>query len=251
MLKIFVCEDDQKQRDNIVAIIKNYIYMQDYDVSFELATEDPVKLLEYISAEEENDTGLYFLDVDLNTEMNGITLGAEIRKLDPSAKIVFITTHAELAYLTFLYKVEAMEYLAKDDRMQLQNKVTECIDIAVERYLNVKSGSVEHIVIKSGDSQIKLEVSEVQFIESSSTPHRLIVHLDNRQIEFYGKIKEMTALNPNFYRCHQSYVVNTMNIESVIPKLREVKMKDGETCYASVRYLKGLVEKLKIQEIEK
>ncbi|EAD7632605.1 response regulator transcription factor [Listeria monocytogenes] len=246
MLKIFVCEDDEQQRENIVAVIKNYLYMQDYDVIFGFDTNDPLELLAHLSKEEDGVTGLYFLDVDLNTDMNGISLGAEIRKVDPSAKIVFVTTHAELAYLTFLYKIEAMEYIPKDNRAQLQEKVTECIDVAVERYLNVKTGSKEHIVIKSGNSQIKLDVADVQFIESSSTPHRLIVHLDNRQIEFYGKIKEMEELNPHFYRCHQSYVVNTMNIDVVYSKQREIQMKDGELCYASVRYLKGLLSKLEM-----
>lgn len=243
MLKIFVCEDDLKQRENIVSIIKNYIMMQDYDVSFGLETESPDVLLKHISKLEKDVTGLYFLDVDLNTEMNGIMLGSEIRKFDPNARIVFVTTHAELAYLTFMYKVEAMEYIPKDNKEQLKEKLLECIDVAMERYLNVRPDASESILIKSADAQIKLEINEVQFIESSSTPHRLIVHLDNRQVEFYGKIKDMEALNPNFYRCHQSYVVNVLNIESINAKLREITMKDGEVCYSSVRYLKGLLER--------
>lgn len=243
MLKIFVCEDDFRQRENIVNIIQNYIMMWDYDLKFELETESPTVLLDHVSKLEKDATGLYFLDVDLKADMNGIMLGAEIRKYDPSAKIVFVTTHAELAYLTFLYKVEAMEYIPKDNKVQFEKKLTECIDIAMERYLNVRPDSSDNIVIKSGDSQIKLEISEVQFIESSSSPHRLIVHQDNRQVEFYGKIKDMEALNTNFYRCHQSYVVNILNIESINAKLREITMKDGEVCYSSVRYLKGLLKK--------
>jgi len=248
MLKIFVCEDDLKQREHIVGIIENYIMMQDYDLMFEFETESPTTLLDYISKLEKDATGLYFLDVDLNSDMNGITLGAEIRKYDPNARIVYVTTHAELAYLTFLYKVEAMEYIPKDNKELLQDKVIECIDVAMERYLNVHPESSESVVIKSGDSQIKLEINEVLFIESSSTPHRLIVHLDNRQVEFYGKIKEMEALNHYFYRCHQSYVVNVLNIESINPKLREITMKDGEVCYSSVRYLKGLLKKFEQME---
>lgn len=121
MLKIFVCEDDLKQRKNIVGIIKNYILMQDYDLAFELETESPTVLLEYVSKLEKHTSGLYFLDVDLNTDMNGIALGAEIRKYDPNARIVFITTHTELAYLTFMYKVEALSRL-KADLLFLRNK---------------------------------------------------------------------------------------------------------------------------------
>lgn len=242
MLKIFVCEDDQQQQQKLVETIEQYLYMQDLDAAFEFATPDPQKMLDYVS-KLEGQPALYFLDVELKAEMNGIALGAAIREIDPNAKIVFITTHAELAYLTFLYKVEAMDYLAKDDKVHLHNRITECIDVAIERHLNGNKSSNDFIVIKSGGTQIRLELAEIQFIESSTTPHRLIIHLDNRQIEFYGKIKEIAELNPNFYRCHQSFVVNVLNIETINPKQREIQMKNGEICYASVRYLRGLILK--------
>lgn len=245
MLKVFVCEDDVKQRENIVSIITKYLYMQDYDMSFAYDTGSPEELLTYITSGKKGmDTGLYFLDVDLNTKMNGISLGAEIRKLDSRAKIVFVTTHAELSYLTFSYKVEAMDYISKDNYDEMKKKIIECIDVAMERHLNITDEDA-YMVVKDGDTNIKVPVAEVKYIESSSSPHKLVMHLDNRQIEFYGNIKDMAELNTDFYRCHQSYVVNVRNIEQVIPKTREIVMKDGEVCYASVRYLKGLMNKLK------
>lgn len=48
MLKIYVCEDDLNQREKITKIIKNYLLMQDLDVEFEWAGEDPEKLLDYL-----------------------------------------------------------------------------------------------------------------------------------------------------------------------------------------------------------
>lgn len=243
MLHVFICEDDELQREKLVGVIKNYLYMQDYDCRFEFDTGDPQELLTYVSQMQEEATGLYFLDVNLNTEMNGISLGAEIRNVDPTAKIVFVTTHAELAYLTFLYKVEAMDYIPKDNQGQLQKKVTDCIDVAVKRHLNVKNDS-DFLMIKNGDIHTRVAIADVQFIESSATPHRLLAHLDNHQIEFYGKIKDVPNWHPYLYRCHQSYVVNLQNIKEVDPKSRVVTTKDGEVCYASIRYLKGLLNRL-------
>ena len=52
---------------------------------------------------------------DLGADINGINLGEEIRQLDPTGYIIFITTHAELSHLTFKYKVEALDYIIKDD----------------------------------------------------------------------------------------------------------------------------------------
>ncbi|PFN36595.1 LytR/AlgR family response regulator transcription factor [Bacillus thuringiensis] len=240
MLKIFVCEDDERQLNDIVDIIKKYIYMQDYDIEFEMATSNPDEILNHI--QNNQTTGLYFLDVDLKHEINGIALGAKIRKYDSSGKIVFITTHAELAYLTFLYKVEAMDYIPKDDMLHYKGKIRECIDVAHERHLNDIAPQKKAFIVKTGDKQIKINIDDIQFIESSTTPHKLVLHMENRQIEFYGKIKEMDKISQDFYRCHQSYVVNINNIEEIKQKDREIIMKDGEVCYSSTRYLKGLLK---------
>ena len=52
-----------------------------------------------------NDVGCYFLDIQLEVDINGIKLGSEIRKYDPIGNIIFVTSHSELTYLTFVYKV--------------------------------------------------------------------------------------------------------------------------------------------------
>lgn len=243
MLEIFVCEDDDKQREDIVKIIKDYVWMHDYDIAIELASSDPRELISHIFEKQEDFTGLYFLDIELDSDINGIALASKIRQSDPSAKIVFITTHIELMSLTFDYKVEAMGFITKDNN-KMKEQIIDCISVAVERYLNTKKDTEDYIIVKRGLSSIKLNVSEIQFIETSEISHQLLINMKNRQVSFYGKISEIEKLNPNFYRCHQSYVVNIKNIDRIEKSNREVYMSDGNKCYASVRYLRGLLSKL-------
>ncbi|MEI5993664.1 LytR/AlgR family response regulator transcription factor [Candidatus Enterococcus mansonii] len=238
MLSIYVCEDNPKQLENLTTAIKNYILMKDYDLEFALATADPQEILTQVK--ERQTIGLYFLDVDLCNEMTGIGLAVELRKLDTAGKIVFFTTHAELSYLTFSYKVEAMDYIAKDDPNAIR-KIEDCIDVGHERYLNDLNPNKSFFQIKSGEKVIKLNKDEILFFESSSTPHKVVVHLENRQIEFYGTIKELAERDRSFYRCHQSFVINLNNIAEVKKAERVVIMKNGETCFVSTRYLKKLL----------
>lgn len=98
-MKIFVCEDDPRQRENMVSIIKNYIMIEEKPMELALATDDPYEVLE--QSKEMNDIGCYFLDIQLEADMNGIKLGSEIRKHDPVGNIIFVTSHSELTYLTF------------------------------------------------------------------------------------------------------------------------------------------------------
>ena len=62
------------------------------------------------------------------------------------------------------------------------------------------------------------------FFESSTKSHRLIAHLDNRQIEFYGNLKELAQLDDRFFRCHRLY---THNQAHSIHTRNRVKSENG------------------------
>lgn len=107
MLSVFICEDDPKQRERLEKVVTDYIMIEALDMELTLSADNPIEVLNYLE-EHPKTTGLYFLDVDLKHEMSGIALASEIRERDDSGKIVSVTTHGELSYLTFIYKVEAI-----------------------------------------------------------------------------------------------------------------------------------------------
>lgn len=72
MLKIFICDDEEIHRNRITNIIKNYVMMMDYDVEFQLAADNPYDILSYVSTNKTE--GIYFLDIDLNSDINGVEL---------------------------------------------------------------------------------------------------------------------------------------------------------------------------------
>ncbi|HDK4616728.1 TPA: response regulator transcription factor, partial [Staphylococcus aureus] len=98
----------------------------------------------------------------------------------------------------------------------------------------------ETIELKRGSNSVYVQYDDIMFFESSTKSHRLIAHLDNRQIEFYGNLKELSQLDDRFFRCHNSFVVNRHNIESIDSKERIVYFKNKEHCYASVRNVKKI-----------
>jgi len=134
VLKIFICEDNKVQREKFENIIENIIIIENYDMDLQLSTEDPFEIINYLKSN--NTSGLYFLDVDLHSDINGIQLAEKIREYDPRGFIVFITTHAEMSYLTFLYKVEAMDYIIKDNYNNIQQRISECKKMPI---INIKA----------------------------------------------------------------------------------------------------------------
>lgn len=239
MLSIIICEDDWKQRQLLEQYVKNYIMMENLDMELVFSTGNPTEVLEYVKSKPKF-IGLYFFDVDLQHEMSGLTLAAEIRKYDDLGKIVFVTTHGELSYLTFTYKVEAMDYIIKDSQETIQARVCECIRIAHERSQIDRSGKKNFFKFKTGDSVRSIDVNDVIFFESSISSHKVIMHLENGEEEFYGALKDIEDQYEEFYRCHKSFLINKNHISEIQKKERIVEMSNGETCLVSVRAMKNL-----------
>ena len=80
MLNIFVCEDNTAQRQIIVQTIQNTVLIEELDMQLVSDAEDPYMLLEKVKTSQ--NTGIYFLDIDLNSNMNGMKLAQQIRLLD-------------------------------------------------------------------------------------------------------------------------------------------------------------------------
>lgn len=235
MLNIYICEDDQVQLAQLTSAVRNIVMMEEYDMKLALTTTDPNVLLAHIE-NEKYPLGLYILDVDLKADMNGIELAAKIREYDVSGKIIFITTHEELAHLTFQYKVEAIDYIIKDDFEKIRANVASCLKVADERHGH-KNIAEDIFTVKVGSRRRSFQYDEILFFETSPTPHKVILHTQNGMLDFYYPIKKLTEIDARFVRCHKSYVVNQHKIKAVHLKERTVEMVNGETCLVSVRAL--------------
>lgn len=200
---------------------------------------DPYVLLEKL--EYSRNTGIYFLDIDLNSSMNGMKLAQQIRLFDPRGFIIFITAHSELSYMTFQYRVEAMDFVLKDNPAEAELKIKECLLNAMERYTLQTNRTHKVYTIETNGRKISIDYEDILFFETSGNIHKVILHAKDRQIEFPSTIKELTnELGCDFVRCHRSFLVNQKNIKEIDTKNRIVHFSNGETCLMSTRMMKGL-----------
>lgn len=239
MLDIFVCEDNAAQRRTVVNIIQNTVLIEGLDMQLTLDTGDPYMLLEKIRISQ--NTGIYFLDIDLNSSMNGMKLAQQIRLYDPRGFIIFITAHSELSYMTFQYRVEAMDFVLKDNPAETKVKLRECLLNAMERHTLQTNKTHKVYTLEVGGRKISVDYEDILFFETSSNIHKVILHTKDRQIEFPNTLKELTGvLDSNFVRCHRAFLVNKNNIKEVDTKNRIIHFANGETCLMSTRMMKGL-----------
>ncbi len=239
MLDIFVCEDNAAQRRTVVQIILNIILIEELDMQLILDTENPYVLLEKVKSGQ--NTGIYFLDIDLGSNMNGMKLAQQIRLHDPRGFIIFITAHSELSYMTFQYRVEAMDFILKDNPAEAKVKLRECLLNAVERHTLQTNKTHKVYTLEVSGRKISVDYDDILFFETSGNIHKVVLHAKNRQIEFPGTLKELTGvLNSSFVRCHRTFLVNKNNIKEVDMKNRIIHFANGETCLMSTRMMKRL-----------
>ena len=137
MLDVYVCEDVLEERKIIVNYIESAILMWEYDMKVILATSRAQEVVECLK--KSKNIGIYFLDINLEYGKSGLVLAEEIREYDPRGFIVFITAHSEMALMTFQYKVEAMDFILKDQPEHVQRRINECLENANKKYINNNS----------------------------------------------------------------------------------------------------------------
>ncbi|WP_260279789.1 LytR/AlgR family response regulator transcription factor [Enterococcus durans] len=245
MLKIFICDDEKKHQDSIKLIVNNYLFMTDLDAKIEIVTSDPGDLFCWENTD--NDDLLFLLDLELNSDCNGIHLAANLREKFLFCKIAFITSHPEMVFLSFSHKIEAIDFISKDSYQVLKERITEVINTTITRIHVPSPHQKKFILVKSDNKDIKLYIEDILFFETSGTPHKVNAHLKNRQIEFYYHIKDIPKLNERFYRCHQSFVANISNIAAIDRRNRIVYFENEEKCFASIRYVKELCNRVKFE----
>ncbi len=234
MFPIYICEDNLIQLSHFEKIIKNYILIEELDMDVVCASSDPKEILKV--QEKFCAPGLYFLDIELNSDMDGFGLAEKIRKKDPRGFIVFITTHSELVYISFEKQVEAMDYILKDQPDQLPARMTLCIQKALERYASIENKVHKTLSIKIGSHNIFVPVEEIYCIKSSNYKHKLLVLSNESVYECYGTLREMVKrLDDSFFLCHKSCIVNLQYILEIDKDNLYIKLKNGQTCPFSVR----------------
>lgn len=215
MIDIYICEDNQKQLNLFKKYILDSIMIECLDMNIVLATPDPHEILRKIMTA--SNTGLFFLDIDLKSDVNGLTLAQRIRK------------------------VEALDFIIKDTTEHIKSKIHECLLDVENKYTSLNNSANRTFMINQNDKRITIDYSDIVFFETSSNIHKIILHAKKRVLEFTGQLKDIEKqLDYRFYRCHRSYLINKDNISEVDFNELMVYMNNGETCPVSVRLKKGL-----------
>jgi two-component system response regulator AgrA len=242
MLPVYLCEDEPVLLLNYQTVIKNYLlFHEDFEMELALATSDPHELLREVAARPQ--TAVYFLDIELGSDINGLELAQRIREIDVKGYIIFITTHSELSLMALTYQITATDFILKDNPLQLKERMVQCLEVVHRRHTHALESSRKALPIKISSRIFSVPFDEIVFIETLSGSHKVRVHTCNTIYETYHKLNDLEeGMDDRFFRCHKAYLVNREHIRKIDKKARVIYMSDGSTCPVSARLVRKLSE---------
>lgn len=169
-----------------------------------------------------------FLDVSM-PEMDGFETAEEIRKSDTDVSIVFCTSYYTITNAGKGFEVAAEDFLSKP---LLYRKVENILNkIYKKKLLNAE----EKLFLKCHDGLITLQLSDIIYIQTENK--LLILHTIHGDVQSSQRMSELEKRlsKKQFFRCHNSYMVNFDYVEgvkkdSVLIKDKVQKLKTIEMC---------------------
>ena len=250
MLSVFICEDEEPVREAEREYLEKQILMKGYDMEFVCCTGCPEEVLEVISGE--RGRGIYFLDVELKgATMDGFRLGQEIRKRDARGFLIYVTAFQNLAFETFRYHLEALDYICKGDQRQMLKGIARCLRVVTERMCEEKGRQQEYFTVKVLDVVRHIPVNEILYFETSGRTHRIELHAERERLDFIRSMQELEQeLGGDFLRNHRSCLVNVKQIAGADLKRREILLRNGERCVFFRKMKNRILDQVSVQAVK-
>ena len=190
-----------------------------------------------------HDNNIFFIDITLDDETNGLNLAKKIREIDHHGYIIFLTGHPELAFLALRYKVRALDYILKSED-DLTIRINQCLELIYKEYVSDQIEQPKIFNITVGSVQYALPVESIIFFETLTKKRNILLHTIHRELEFRGTLDEIQKNTPDeFFRCHRSYLINIKHILEISKKKSDmyVIMSNSHKCLLAEKNLKRLI----------
>ncbi|MHC5373982.1 LytR/AlgR family response regulator transcription factor [Enterococcus sp. LJL120] len=248
-INIYIAEDNPEQCDQLVQAVKNYTLFSNWEMKISGVAdsgEDLLKMIDY-----KNQWNVYFLDINLvqgDEIENGFTLAQKIRTFDPLGFIVFITVRSEFSFLTFLYRIQALDFILKESTVNIQERVHSCLK-TVEDRLSMLSD--ENTINLSVGNEIQSFITKDILYMAANKNAVLSLYTLQKEYPIYQETLTglESKLGEDFLRSHRGFLVNRRAILQVSKDFKEIILIDHSVIPISARQ-KNRIKKAINQNLE-
>jgi two-component system response regulator AgrA len=258
MLRIFICEDDPKYLTFIKKQVENYITMSSLVMQLVYVDVNPATMLSHLEKSSEG-TGMYFLGLHLGGDIAGIEIAESVRKYDPRGFIVFLASDIESYKYIFKHKIEALDYIAKNDPY-IKERIHECLDNAVVKLTTKVTAIQNNYVFKlsddvknflgatlAKDSMVTVDRNKILYFKTVPDVKRMvIVHTNNGNLPIRGSLKQLAVEldDARFYKCQSNLIINLDKVVALDPVQCILALENSQKIKIATRKIKELSQQI-------
>lgn len=201
MLNFVLCDDNQSILNRLEKMLESILIQNNLCGQIVLSATKPDTLINYI---ENNKFDVVVLDIDLKSDISGMTLANMIRAKNKRAYIIFTTAHLEYSLLAYKYKT--FDFLAKPVTMErLEETILRLFDDIITEPNSFSKFNKRKNFINTND---------IFFIQKQGK--KAIFKTTGNDFELNSSFSDiLNHLPKNFVRCHKSYIVNLNKISCI------------------------------------
>lgn len=208
MLRIAVCDDEEKHLNQTATLLNTYLRSRP-SLSGQVESFRSGNAL-LARAENAGGFDIYVLDI-LMPELSGIDTGRRLRALGEGGEIIYLTSSNDFAADS--YDVRAFFYLLKPVQ---ENKLFQIVDGAVEKLNRRRSNA---IVVSTADGPRRILLEHIRYVERVGRFMRYyctdgVVDSQTIRVSFREMAIPLLA-DRRFYLCGASFVLNFQHVAGV------------------------------------
>ena len=228
MLNFVICEDNSLLLSKVSKMLEALFIKYNFEAQIVLKTGDPKDVLKYIHG---NKIDVLLLDIDLKSDISGLTVASEIRNIDKNCYIIFHSGHPEFSLVAYKYKT--FDFLPKP---LTSERLEETIKRLIEDMENTPK-----LFIRIDNKNTIINEDEILFIKRDGM--KLVFHTVSRDYEAYTSFNKISpSLPSHFLRCHKSFITNTHKITMLEPIEGRIIFEDDSFCEIGPKYKKNILE---------
>lgn len=209
-MKIGICDDEVHFQKVLRKKLESYYGVLDVEIEAFSSGSDFMNRFQKYPMEFQ----MIFMDIEM-PGLNGIETSKQIREINGSVPIVFLTSHTELAMEG--YEVDAFRFL--DKPLQDEKLIKTLRDFDHLRLLDTK------IELQDGERTLWINWTEIQYVQSENV--YIHIHLEDSRFLIRKKLSDLEKDMPKqrFYQPHRSFLINLGFVKSFDGK--KILMKNG------------------------
>lgn len=214
---VLIVEDEAMIADHIASVLEDAGY------SITAICDEADECLAILS---ENTPDVILLDINLNSDIDGIDLAHEI-KSKYNVPIVFLTSNTDKKTIERAKRVNPLSFIAKP---YTNEGLVSNLAIALHNYSSsenkAQNENTSSLLVKDKHRLVKVEYKDISYVQAMDNYVVLVVENKKYIMPHTLKKAEQDLVCFGFIRTHRSYLVNKNKITEVLPNA--VKLKDIE-----------------------